>query len=46
MVLGQNVSFDEMMVPFARRSKHTLKIKNKLVKEGFKVWALYDHRYL
>jgi hypothetical protein len=26
-VLGQNVSFDEMMVPFAGRSKHTLKMK-------------------
>jgi hypothetical protein len=30
-VLGQNVSFDKMMVPFAGRSKHTLKMKNKLV---------------
>ena len=34
VVLGQNVSFDEMMVPFAGRSKHTLKMKNKPVKEG------------
>ena len=46
VVLGQNVSFDEMMVPFARRSKHTLKMKNKPVKEGFKIWALCDHGYL
>jgi hypothetical protein len=46
VVLGQDVSFDEMMVPFAGRSKHTLKIKNKPVKEGFKIWALCDHGYL
>jgi hypothetical protein len=46
VVLGQNISFDEMMVPFSGRSKHTLKIKNKPIKEGFKVWALCDHGYL
>jgi hypothetical protein len=46
VVLGQNVSFDEMMVPFAGRSKHTLKMKNKPVKEGFKIWALCDRGYL
>jgi Transposase IS4 len=46
VVLGQDVSFDEMMVPFAGRSKHTLKMKNKPVKEGFKIWALCDHGYL
>jgi len=37
VVLGQNVSFDEMMVPFTSRSKHTLKMKNKLISKGFKV---------
>jgi len=46
VVLRQNVSFDEMMVPFSGRSQHTLKIKNKPVSEGFKVWALCDHGYL
>jgi hypothetical protein len=46
VVLGQNVSFDEMMVPFAGRSKHTVKMKNKPVKEGFKIWVLCDHGYL
>jgi Transposase IS4 len=35
VVLCQDVSFDEMMGSFAGRSKHTLKIKNKPVKEGF-----------
>jgi hypothetical protein len=46
VVLGQNVSFDEMMVPYSGRSKHTLKMKNKLIKEGFKIWALCDRGYL
>jgi hypothetical protein len=46
VVLGQNVSFDEMMVPFAGRSKHTLKMKNKPISEGFKIWALCDRGYL
>jgi hypothetical protein len=46
VVLGQNVSFDEMMVPFTGRSKHTLKMKNKPISEGFKIWALCDHGYL
>jgi hypothetical protein len=46
IVLGQNVSFDEMMVPFSGRSRHTLKMKNKPVSEGFKVWALCDCGYL
>src|SRR5277367_3600419 len=44
--IGQDVSFDEMMVPFSGRSKHTLKMKNKPISEGFKIWALCDHRYL
>jgi hypothetical protein len=31
------------MVPFARRSDYIIKIDNKLVPEGFKIWALgYD----
>jgi hypothetical protein len=46
VVLGQNVSYDEMMVPFSGRSRHTLKMKNKPISEGFKVWALCDHGYL
>src|SRR5271165_6143561 len=46
VVLGQNVSFDKMIVPFSGRSRHTLKMKNKPISEGFKVWALCDYRYL
>ena len=40
IIPAQNVSFDEMMVPFTGRSKHTIKIKNKPISEGFKLWAL------
>jgi hypothetical protein len=36
VVLEQNVSFDEMMVLFAGRSKHMLKMKNKSIKEGLR----------
>ena len=46
VILRQNVSFDEMMVPFSGWSQHTLKMKNKPISEGFKVWALCDHGYL
>ena len=46
VVLGQDISFDKMIVPFAGRSKYILKMKNKPVKEGFKIWALCNYRYL
>ena len=46
VILGQNVSFDEMMVPYTGRSQHTLKMKNKPVSEGFKIWALCDYGYI
>jgi hypothetical protein len=45
VVIGQNVSFDEMMIPFTRCSRHTLKMKNKPVSEGFKIWALCCRGY-
>ena len=46
VILGKNVSFDEMMVPFSRRSRHNLKMKNKPISEGFKIWALCNPGYL
>jgi hypothetical protein len=34
---------DEAMVPFAKRFNHIVKMNNKPVSEGFKIWALgYD----
>jgi len=38
VVLGQNISFNEIIVPFSRRSQHTLKMKNKPISK--------DYRYL
>jgi hypothetical protein len=46
VIPGQNVSFDEMMVPFTGRSRHTLKMKNKPISEGFKIWALCCYGYI
>ena len=46
VVIGQNVSFDEIMVPFTGRSWHTIKIKNKPVSEGFKLCALCYRGYI
>ncbi len=43
---GKNVSVDEMMIKFYGRSKHTQKILNKPIKQGFKMWALCDRGYL
>jgi hypothetical protein len=42
---SQNVSVDEMMKAFTGRSAHTIKMPNKPIKEGYKMWALADHRY-
>jgi Transposase IS4 len=41
----QNVSIDEMMKAFTGWSAHTLKMLNKPVKEGYKMWALANHGY-
>jgi hypothetical protein len=46
IILGQNISFDKMMVPFSGRLLYILKMPCKLIKEGFKLWALYNKRYL
>lgn len=39
------VAIDEMVVRFCGRSHHTLKIRNKPIKEGYKIFALCDHGY-
>ena len=39
------VAIDEMVVRFCGRSQHTLKIRNKPIKEGYKIFALCDHGY-
>ena len=39
------VAIDEIVVRFCGRSRHTLKIRNKPIKEGYKIFALCDHGY-
>ena len=34
-----------MMKAFTGRSVHTIKMPNKPIKEGYKMWALADHGY-
>jgi len=44
-VLGTEVAIDEMMVRFCGRSFHTLKVKNKPIKQGYKIFALCSQGY-
>jgi hypothetical protein len=41
-----HVAIDEAMLPFRGRSEDTVKMKNKPIKEGFKVWVLADLGYV
>ncbi|CAG8700069.1 11392_t:CDS:2 [Acaulospora morrowiae] len=40
-----NISVNEMMVRFSRRSVHTVRIKNKSTPEGFKILSLCESGY-
>ena len=40
------LAVDEMMVAFRGRSKHTVKVKNKPIDQGFKIWALGFNGYI
>ena len=40
------MSIDEMMVRFTGRSLHTYRQKAKPIKEGYKIYALYDYGYI
>lgn len=41
-----HVVIDESMLPFCGRSEDTIKMKNKPIEEGFKVWVLGDQGYV
>ncbi|KAJ5135615.1 uncharacterized protein N7515_004893 [Penicillium bovifimosum] len=43
---GSNVSIDETMVRCFGRSKHTVKMPNKPIKQGYKLFALAEHGYI
>jgi hypothetical protein len=34
------------MIPYRGRTKHKVKLLNKLIKEGYKVWVLGDGGYV
>ena len=43
---GSHLTIDESMIPYRGRSEHTVKMKNKPISEGYKVWVLADHGYI
>jgi hypothetical protein len=43
---GSHLAIDESMIPFRGNSSHTIKMKNKPIKEGFKAWVLGDEGYV
>ena len=45
-VPSQNVSVNKMMKAFTGRLAHTVKMPNKPVSKGYKMWALADHGYV
>jgi hypothetical protein len=46
VVLGSQVSYDEMMVPYRGRSMHLTKCPNKPHPDGYKIWGLCQNGYL
>src|SRR5262249_24828471 len=44
--VGSNCSIDEAMVRFTGRSKHTYKMPNKPISEGYKIWVLANGGYI
>jgi len=46
VVLGSQVSYDEMMVPYRGRSMHRTKCPNKPHPDGYKTWGLCQNGYL
>ena len=42
--LGSYLAIDEMMIKYSGRSKETIRIKNKPIKEGFKLFVLATYQ--
>jgi hypothetical protein len=45
-ILRSRLSYDEIMIGWRGRSKHTTKVKGKPQPDGFKVWAIAKKGYL
>jgi hypothetical protein len=43
---SSNIAIDEAMVAFRGRSRDTIKIKNKPIQTGYKLWCIGDHGYI
>jgi hypothetical protein len=43
---GTHVTINESMSAYRERTSHTTKLKNKPIKEGYKMWALAEHGYI
>jgi len=46
LILGIEVAIDEIIVRFHSWSSDTYKIPNKLIKQGYKIFALVDNSYV
>ena len=44
--LETHVAIDEAIIAYRGRTKHTIKIKNKPISEGYKVWVLAEAGYV
>ena len=44
--LGTHIAINEAMIAYRGRTKHTIKIKNKPISEGYKVWVLAEAGYV
>ena len=44
--LGTHVAIDEAIIAYRGRTHHTIKIKNKPISEGYKVWVLAEAGYV
>jgi hypothetical protein len=40
------IIIDEVILIFRERTVYTTKLKNKLIKEGYKNWLLAEHNYI
>jgi Transposase IS4 len=43
---GSNISIDETMIRCFGRTKHTIKMPNKPIQQGYKIFALAEHSYI
>jgi hypothetical protein len=41
-ISGIHLYIDKIMLAYKERSKHTIKLKNKSIKEGYKNWILLE----